>query len=61
MNGLLVPIDEDRAMADALGQLTPNMALATDLGENGRTHWQANLSPQKVTSDWIAFLEKVAG
>ena len=61
VNGLLVPIDEDRAMADALGQLTPNMALATDLGENGRTHWQANLSPQKVTSDWIAFLEKVAG
>ena len=60
VNGLLVPVDKDCAMADALDLLITDLALATHLGGNGRDHWQANLSPQKVTGDWITFLEKVA-
>ena len=61
VNGLLVPVDDAAAMADAIGQLMTDTTLAARLAEGGRTHWQATLSPRKVTGDWIAFLERVAG
>ena len=61
VNGVLVPVDDAAAMADALAQLTADSALAARLAGGGRAFWQASLSPQKVTGDWIAFLERVAG
>ena len=61
VNGLLVPVDDAGAMADALGQLTTDTALASRLAAGGRAHWQTTLSPRKVTGDWITFLERVAG
>jgi hypothetical protein len=36
------------------------VALAARLAEGGRSCWQATLSPQRVTGDWIEFLERVA-
>ena len=61
VNGLLVPVDDAAAMAGALAGLMADAALAARLADGGRTHWQATLSPRKVTGDWIAFLERVAG
>ena len=61
VNGLLVPIDDAAAMADALAGLMADPALAAHLAEGGRAFWHATLSPQRVTGDWIAFLERVAG
>ena len=61
VNGLLVPVDDVTALADALGGLVADAALAARLAEGGRAFWRATLSPQKVTGDWIAFLERVAG
>jgi glycosyltransferase involved in cell wall biosynthesis len=60
VNGLLVPVDDVDALADALAQLTTDVALAARLAEGGRSCWQATLSPQRVTGDWIDFLERVA-
>ena len=61
VNGLLVPVDDTASMADAIAGLIADTALATRLAEGGRACWQASLSPRKVTGDWIAFLERVAG
>ncbi len=60
VNGLLVPIDDDAALTDALAKLTGDMALAAQLAEGGRRFWRSTLSPQQVTGDWIEFLERVA-
>ena len=60
VNGLLVPVDDAAAMADALGQLMRDTGLAARLAQGGRAYWQANLSPQQVTGDWTDFLERVA-
>jgi glycosyltransferase involved in cell wall biosynthesis len=60
VNGLLVPVDDVDALADALAQLATDVALAARLAEGGRSCWQATLSPQRVTGDWIDFLERVA-
>ena len=61
VNGLLVPVDDVGALADALAKLIRDTSLAARLAEGGRVYWQANLSPQRVTGDWIEFLERVAG
>ena len=61
VNGLLVPVDDADAMADALRQVIGDSALATRLAAGGRRHWERHLSPRRVTADWIDFLEKVAG
>jgi len=61
VNGLLVPVDVTASMADAIAGLIADTALAARLAEGGRACWQASLSPRKVTGDWIAFLERVAG
>ena len=60
VNGLLVPIDDEAALADALATLTNDPALAIQLAEGGRQFWHASLSPHQVTGDWIEFLERVA-
>jgi glycosyltransferase involved in cell wall biosynthesis len=61
VNGVLVPVDDAGAMADAMRQITGDKALAGRLAAAGRSHWQKTLSPAQVTADWIAFLAKVAG
>ena len=61
VNGLLVPVDDAGAMADALATLMTDTTLAVRLAKGARTRWQAALSPRKVVGDWIAFLERVAG
>ena len=61
VNGVLVPVDDAGAMADAMRQITSDKALAGRLAAAGRSHWQKTLSPARVTADWIAFLAKVAG
>ena len=61
VNGVLVPVDDDAAMADAMRQLAGDRALAARLAAAGRSHWQTHLSPARVTADWIGFLAKVAG
>ena len=61
VNGVLVPVDDAGAMGDAMRQLTNDKALSARLAAAGRSHWQAHLSPARVTADWIDFLAKVAG
>ena len=61
VNGILVPVDDVDALADALKIVTGDAALSKRLADGGRAHWKRHLSPQRVTADWIGFLEKVAG
>ena len=61
VNGVLVPVDDVDALADALGRIANDMTLARRLAEAGRARWHDILSPQRVTGDWMDFLAKVAG
>lgn len=60
-NGLLVPIDDDTALANAISSLENQSSLAQALAKSGRETWQKTLSPTKITNEWIDFLTKVAG
>ena len=60
VNGVLVPVDDAGALGDAMRHLAGDDALAERLAAAGRSHWQAHLSPARVTADWIDFLVKVA-
>jgi len=60
VNGVLVPVDDAGALADAMRMVTGDAGLARTLGQGGRRYWQAHLSPARVTADWIDFLVKVA-
>ena len=61
VNGLLVPIDDDDALAGAIKTMQQQPQLAQTLAEAGRQSWQDHLSPPKITSEWIKFLTQVAG
>ena len=61
INGLLVPVDDAGAMTDAMAQLAGNASLAAQLAQGGRASWKADMSPSRVTSDWVNFLTEVSG
>lgn len=61
VNGVLVPVDDAGAMADAMRQVIGDAGLAARLAAGGRSYWKDHLSPARVTADWINFLVKVAG
>ena len=60
VSGLLAPVDDHRALADLMKSLGADRGLQSKLGIAARAFWQAHLSPDRVTDDWIAFLEQAA-
>ena len=60
-NGLLTPIDDDAALANAISTLIDQPNTAKTLANAGRKTWQNTLSPAKVTKEWGQFLAQVAG
>ena len=60
VSGLLAPLDDYHALASLMKTLGENDQLRSELGTAARAFWQAHLSPDRVTSDWISFLDQVA-
>ncbi len=56
--GLVVPPEDPVALAKAVRKLTENLALAEDLGRNGRQYVDENLSWKILITDWLRQLEK---
>lgn len=59
-NGLLVPVGDRDAIADALRRLIEDDALREKLGTNA-TELQKKLSPDVVNAKWKNYFEKVIG
>lgn len=59
-NGILVPVGDGSAIADALKRLIENEALRESLGTKA-TRIQDKLSPDAVNAKWKEYFEKVIG
>ena len=58
--GVIVPVDDPGALATALNELVRDTALRARLAAAGYREWQTRFHPDKVVSDWIAYLNGVA-
>lgn len=59
-NGVIVPVDDVAALADAINELAQNRALQAELAAAGYHEWARRFHPDRVTSRWIEFLNEVA-
>jgi len=60
-SGILVPLEDEKAMADALAALARDRALAERLAEAGRQTYEAGYTPEVVVPRYIALFERLAG
>lgn len=58
--GLLVPLEESRALAAALRRILADKALAAALAERGHAEYLRHFSQAAVTRRYVEFLSKVA-
>ncbi len=58
--GLLVPIDDAAAMANAIGGLIADKDEATRLAKNGRAAFEADYTYRRATAEYLELFEKVA-
>jgi glycosyltransferase involved in cell wall biosynthesis len=58
-NGLLVPIDDPTALAEAIRAVLEDGALARRLAEAGRARWQAEFAAAPVVARWQAALHQM--
>ncbi len=61
VNGLVVPLDDARAMADALAALARDEAQAGRLAEAGRRAYAERYTPQVVVPQYLDLFERLAG
>jgi len=59
-NGVIVPVDDVDALADALNELARNRSLRNKLATAGYKEWAARFRRDKVVGDWISYLNTVA-
>ncbi|WP_323993603.1 glycosyltransferase [Nguyenibacter sp. L1] len=58
-NGLLAPIEDDRALADAISAVLADPALAARLGQAGRDAFDRHYAQAPVLASWRRFLADV--
>jgi glycosyltransferase involved in cell wall biosynthesis len=61
MDGLLVPIDDSAALADALRRLIADGALRAALAQAGRARYEASFTEAAVVQQYRAFFNRVCG
>lgn len=60
VDGFLTPPELPEALAQDIGTLLADPALAARLGAGGRAAWEAGYAPGPVVARWRAFLQDVA-
>lgn len=58
-NGMLVPIDDARALAGAIRQVLDDPALAARIVEGGRRDYETYFTPQAVTRQWLELYGRI--
>ena len=59
--GLLVPVDDARALADAMLRLAADPALRASMGRAGRAHYEATFSPKAVLPLLLKTYDRMLG
>ncbi|NHO31768.1 glycosyltransferase [Acetobacter sp. LMG 1636] len=59
-NGLLAPVDDDRALAAVMQMVLADHALAHRLAVAGRATYERSFGPKPVLAAWAEFLQRVA-
>jgi len=59
-DGIVTPIDDSDALANAITTLSKDHAFCNQLGAHGYQRYQHSFTQQAVTAAWISFLEDVA-
>lgn len=59
-NGLLVPVGDTQAMAEAMRQVLANPNLAEELGRNGSA-LRCQISAETIAARWLELLKRAAG
>ena len=59
-DGVLVPLEDDAAMAAALNRLIADRAQAASIGAAGRTAYEGQFTEAAVVARYVEFFEKVA-
>lgn len=57
-NGLLVPVGDEEALADAMEKVLSDEALAATLGNNARK-LQETLAPERIYGEWEMFIRQI--
>ena len=57
-NGLLVPVDDEKAMADAMDRLLADTAAAKALGKAAKADAEA-YRPENVFKQWKQYVEEI--
>lgn len=60
VNGFLVPVNDDKALADRLSQLLSDPAAADTMGKEA-AKLQESYRPDRVNADWEAYFAGIAG
>jgi glycosyltransferase involved in cell wall biosynthesis len=58
-DGLLVPVEDDVALASSIGAVLENAALAARLAQAGRARWAGEFAEAPVVARWREFLAEV--
>jgi glycosyltransferase involved in cell wall biosynthesis len=61
VNGIVVALEDERAMAGALARLAGDAALAARLSEAGRQTYEKSYTPEAVVPRYIGLFERLAG
>ncbi len=59
MNALLIPIDDDNALADAIAKLAQDASLRTQLGKAGRAMVEREFSSARIGAEIVALYRKL--
>ncbi len=59
LNGILVQVDDSKALAGALRELYLNPQTSKNMAGAGREYWRKNLSPVEVTKSWGFLLNQI--
>ena len=61
VDGLLIPVDDDAAMAAAINKVLADPVLAADLAQVGRGRYEREFTEKKVVQRYLDFFQEIAG
>ena len=61
MDGLLAPVDDAAALADAIARVVGEPGRGAALAAAGRAAYEAEFTEDAVVGRWLEFLARVAG
>lgn len=61
VDGVLTPVDDPTAMAEAINRVLGDETLADDISQAGRRRYEAEFTEAQVVKQYLNFFQKIAG